>query len=432
MGATVGDYDGDGDADLYLTNLGSNVLLQNDGTGRFTDVTEAAGVADPGWGTSAAFVDFDRDGRLDLFVANYVHWSLDRELDCFDRSGAPDYCSPVSYNSPAPDVLYRNLGDGRFEDVSMEFGIRSVFGNGLGVAVVDFDDDGYADIFVANDQTPNQLWHNLEGKAFADVAVLTGCAVSQTGQAKAGMGVDAADVDGDLDLDLLVVNLHAQTDSFFRNQGEYFSEETALVGLGSVSRPFTRFGVGLKDFDNDGWLDLYQANGRVTLPERASQTGSDPFAEPNTLLRGVAPGGFQLVEPSGGTVEPLVHTSRAAAFGDLDNDGDVDGVVVNRNGPTYLLANRAAGDANWIGLEVLDDAGGPALGARVILDTPSGSIRRDVRVTYSYLASHDPRILVGLGEETIVSQVSVRWPDGRHQDFGPQPINRYSKLRRGS
>ena len=264
MGVTAGDYDNDGDIDLYVTNVGANVLLRNDGNGRFEDVTEFASVGDPGWGTAALFADLDNDDDLDLFVVNYVNWSLGIERDCYDYgTGARNYCDPDNYDAPTHDRLYRNDGDGTFTDVSIEAGLGGVRGNGLGAISADFDRDGRLDVFVANDKTMDRLWLNQGELLFRDEALLWGCAMDDHGVAKAGMGVAAADTDNDGDSELLVVNIEGETDSFFRNEGAYFTDATATVGLATTSRGYTRFGVALADFDNDGRLDLYEANGRV-------------------------------------------------------------------------------------------------------------------------------------------------------------------------
>src|SRR5262249_19906175 len=260
MGVAAGGFDNHGFTDLYVTNFGKNVLLRNDGHGHFVDVTAKAGVASSGWSTSAAFVDYDGDGFLDLFVAHYLNWRPAAEVECFSVTGVPDYCSPASYDLPSAATLYHNNGDGTFSDVSAQSGILSAVGNGLGGVAGDFDRDGRIDIFVANDRTPNHLWLNLGGGRFREAALTMGCALDQDGAPKSGMGVDAVDVDDDGDLDLLIVNLDGESDSFFRNRGQFFADETASVGLRTPSRPFTRFGMALLDFDNDGYVDLYEAN----------------------------------------------------------------------------------------------------------------------------------------------------------------------------
>ncbi len=430
MGVASGDYDRDGDLDLYITNVGANVLLQNDGNGTLTDVTAEAGVGDPGWGTGAAFLDYDDDGHLDLFVANYIVWSIDAELQCSGPSGQPDYCGPKSYQPPAPDVLYRNRGDGTFAEVSVAAGLRAEFGNGLGVICGDFDGDGRVDIFVANDQTPNQLWHNQGDGTFRDIAPVTGCAVDHRGEAKAGMGVDTIDLDDDGDLDILVANLTAQSDSFFRNEGQYFVDDTGKVGLGSASRRFTRFGMGIVDFNNDGWLDLYEVSGRVSRANTPELWSDDVYAEPNLLYEGRANGAFE-VRPFGGTGEDLIATSRAAAFGDLDGDGGVDVVVVNRDHRAYILQNAVRGRGHWIMFDVRDEHGSHAIGATLNLTVAQRTLRRDVRTAYSYCAANDPRIHVGLGPHDRVEDVTIRWTDGTVERFGDFEADRIVFLRRG-
>jgi hypothetical protein len=446
MGVAAGDFDNDGAVDLYVTNLGPNTLLKNDGHGRFTDVTSRAGLSPPsplrgyggqpppavasgGWTTSAAFLDYDADGWLDLFVIRYLDWRPSAEVECFSLTGVPDYCSPRTYDLPTSSTLYHNNRDGTFTDVSERAGFHRAVGNGLGVTTGDFDGDGRIDIFVANDSTPNHLWLNQGNGQFREGALLTGSAVDSDGRPKAGMGVHAADVDDDGRLDVLVVNLDSESDSFYRNRGAYFSDETAAVGLRTASRPFTRFGMALVDFDNDGHLDLYEANGRVG--RQSELFSNDPYAEPNLLFRGLAGPRFVEVAPRGGTRPALVATSRGAAFGDVDNDGGVDIVVVNRDARPYLLRNVVSGRCHWAMFRVIDSYGRDALGAELTMSVGSRSIRRDVRSAYSYLASNDPRVHVGLGSETSVRDVTVRWPDGTRERFGEFAADKIVTLRRG-
>jgi hypothetical protein len=428
IAAAAGDWDDDGDTDLYVANAGPNVLLRNDG-GTFTDVTAASGTGDPGWGTSAAFLDHDADGDLDLFVVNYVVWSSAGELDCYNDFGALDYCLPTNYEAPAGDVLYRNEGDGTFRDVSAAAGLRASSGNGLGMRCGDFDSDGLVDVFVANDTMLDQLWMNQGDGTFADEALIRGCALDENGVAKAGMGVASVDVDGDQDLDLLVANLQGESDSFYVNDGGFFFDRSATFGLAITSRRFTRFGVGFVDFDNDGIVDLYQAAGRVQLsPEPLTE---DAYAEPNLLLRGTGEGRFEPVEPPGGTTELLVGTSRAAAFGDLDGDGGVDVVVVNRDGPVHLLRNVVPDRGAWIRFRVLERSGRDALGAVVEMGVGDRRVTRDVVSGWSYASANDPSVHVGLGEASGVTSVSVRWTDGSEEAFGDFEGGETIALRRG-
>jgi hypothetical protein len=434
MGVAAGDADGDGRTDLYVTNVGPNALLASAGDFTFTDATAAAGVGDPSWSTSAAFFDPDRDGDLDLFVANYIRWSVADEIVCYTKPHPEDYCSPNSYAAPQPDTLYRNAGDGTFADGSYEAGLRATFGNGLGVVCSDFDGDGWTDVFVANDGMLNQLWRNRRDGTFEDVGVASGCAVDQDGRKKAGMGTHAADLDFDGDEDLLVVNLAGESDSFYRNDGRHFSDRTALVGLAGPSRPFTRFGTGFADFDHDGVLDLYQANGRVTRLTEA--TGPRPFDEPNLLFRGSAdsPGGrFEEVLPRGGTAELLAATSRAAAFGDLDGDLAIDVVVVNRDAPAYLLLNRVPERGNAVVFRVTE-RGRDALGAEIETRVGDRRVVRTVRSAYGYCTASDPRVHLGLGAATsVAADVVVTWVDGTHERFaGPFAAGAVHVLVRGA
>jgi len=429
MGVAAGDFDNDGYTDLYVTNYGRNVLLKNDGRGHFIDVTTQAGVASTGWSTSAAFVDYDADGLLDLFVVHYLDWRPAAEVECYSLTGVPDYCSPKSYDLPSAATLYHNNGNGTFTDVSERSGLTAAVGNGLGVVAGDFDRDGRIDLLVSNDRTPNHLWLNQGSGRFREAALAMGCALDQDGVAKSGMGVDAVDVDDDGDLDLLVVNLDGESDSFFRNQGKFFVDDTVSVGLRTPSRPFTRFGTAFRDFDNDGFLDLYEANGRVG---RQSETYSaDPYAEPSLLFRGLAGPTFEEVAPRGGTLPLLIASSRAAAFGDIDNDGGVDVVVVNRDNRPFLLHNVVQPRGHWLLIRVVDEHQRDALGAELTMSVGSRTIRRDVRAAFSYLASNDPRVHVGLGTETTVRNVIVKWPDGVRESFGDLEANRIVVLRLG-
>jgi hypothetical protein len=431
MGVATGDYDDDGRTDLYVTGVGGSVLLHNDGGGRFTDVTAAANVADAaGWASSAAFFDFDHDGDLDLLVVNYVRWSPETERECRSPVGGPDYCSPRSYNAPSPCVLYRNDGGGRFVDVSESAGLHAAFGNGLGVAIADFDGDGWEDAFIANDGTPNQLWINRHDGTFVDAAVTSGCAMDTQGVAKAGMGVVAADVDDDGDVDLFVANLCGQSDSFYRNDGGRFSDRTATVGLGATSRPFTRFGDGMYDFDQDGLLDLYVAAGRVA---RATEPiVADVYAEENLVFRGTAPGRFEEVLPRGGTTKPYVFASRGAAFGDFDGDGGIDVVVVNRDAPAHLFRNVVANRGHWLSLSVLEKSGRDALGAVVTVPLGARKLTRVVHSAESYCSASDPRVHLGLGAATSVGPVTVRWVGGETETFVVGGVDRVVVLRRGA
>lgn len=434
MGCACGDYDGDGLVDLYVTNVGPNVLYRNNGNGTFTAVTDRAGVGDDAWSTSAAFVDFDSDADLDLFIVNYIGWSLDHDLACFSGQGARDYCSPNNYNAPAPDTLYRNNGNGTFDDISDAAGVRKTFGNGLGLACADFDLDGRLDFYVANDGMPNQLWLNSGGPGapgFTDEALIAGCAVNLLGKSEAGMGVQAVDIDQDLDFDLFLSHLRNETNTFYLNQDGLFDDTTSAMGLAGPSIDFTGFGLGFADFNHDGRLDIYVANGRVKRLE-PSLDPDDAYAEPNQLFAGIGSVRFEEVLPRGGTVESLILTSRGAAFGDLDNDGDIDIVVVNKDAPPYLLRNIAAKDGHWIMFTVLNRNGGHALHATVRLVAEGTVQTRMVQRAYGYCTSNDPRVHFGLGDPTKVDSVTVRWPTGGSETFGPLAAGQIHELRQGT
>ena len=426
MGVATADADGDGSVDLLVTNVGPNVLLLNDGAGRFRDATRTSGVGHAGFSTSASFADLDLDGDLDLYVTNYLHWAANVEIPCTNQSGGVDYCDPQTYEAPAIDALYENLGDGTFRDVTESAGVSAV-GCGLGVVAGDFDDDGRVDLFVANDGMPDFLWVNETtdgGLSFTDQAFERGCAVDGHGAAKAGMGVASADLDADGDLDLLVCNLNTESDSVFENRGGSFHDATARVGLGRASRSFTRFGVGIVDFDLDGVLDLFQANGRVQrLSPRFS---TDLYAEPNLLFHGAADGRFREVTPRVGAA----RTSRGAAFGDVDGDGAVDVLVVNRDAPVELLMNRVPRRGTAVVLRILDARGGPALGARVTAMVEGRKVRRDVATDGSYVSASAPDVILGLGSAPSASTVVVRWTDGFEERLGTLPAGSRRTVRR--
>jgi hypothetical protein len=431
MGCACADYDGDGDTDIYVTNVGANILYRNNGDGTFTDVTKQAGVGDEAWSTSSASFDFDGDGHLDLIVANYLKWSRETEVNCYSRGGLPDYCSPLNYKSPAMDTLYHNRGDGTFENVTHAAGLDKAYGNGLGVVCADFNRDGRIDIFVANDGMPNQLWINQGNGKFVDEAMIRGCAVSAFGMPRAGMGVAAVDIWQHGWLDLFVTHLVGEGNGLFVNTNGYFTDTIILKGPNSPSLPYTGFGVGFADFDNDGNLDLYVANGRVKLGARDLDS-NDPYAEPNNLLRGVGRGQFEEVTPQGGTSPPLIATSRGAAFGDLDNDGGIDVIVINRDAPAHLLRNVVPHRGHWITLTLLDKKGRDAIGATVRLESSSSIFWRQVQPHQSYCSSNDPRVHCGLGSAQQVNHLIVRWPAGTEEEFGPFAANSFYKVREGS
>ena len=430
MGCTAGDFDGDGATDLYVTNVGPNVLYRNLGNGAFEDVTGEAGVGHPGWSTSCGFLDADLDGDLDLFVVNYLGWSEQMEIACKTALGQ-DYCSPNNYEAPTRDALYRNDGAGAFTDVSEDWGFGSAFGNGLGVSFGDFDGDRRPDVYVANDMMPNQLWINRGPGSFEDDALLLGCAANMDGESEAGMGTVAFDLEDDGDLDLFLTHLREETNTLYVNTGGVFADRTAALGLASPSLRYTGFGVGLVDFDLDGSLDLYVANGAVTK-NRPAFDPEDPYAEPDQLFRGIGAGRFEEVSPAGGLAGAAIEASRGAAFGDLDGDGDVDVVVVDSGSRVRLLENVVERRGHWLGLSVLGENGSDAIGATVRIELGGETRFRSVWPATSYCSSNDPRVFCGLGDHPAPVEVTVLWPDGSEERFGPLEVDRLHELRRGS
>lgn len=432
MGVAAGDVDNDGDVDLYVTNLGSNQLLRNNGDGTFTDVTAESQADDPNWSTSASFFDYDRDGWLDLFVANYVRYSSDDFPKCYSPSSRRDYCGPAAHK-PAPDRLFRNLGGAVFEDVTLRAGLSREFGAGLGVVSGDFNRDGWVDLYVANDGLPNQLWINRKNGTFVNEALLSGVALNRMGKAEAGMGVDAADFDGDGDEDLFVSHLNGETNTVYVNDGDgNFEDRSIETQLAAASFPYTGFGAGWVDYDNDGRLDVLVLNGEVRIIEKLAAQGHPyPLVQPNQLFHNLGDGRF--VEVKGAELGVLAdqEVSRGAAFGDVDNDGDRDLVIFNNNGPLRLLLNNVGNQSRWLGVKVVSKAGRDALGAVVTAAGPAGTLIRRVRTDGSYCSANDPRILLGLGGSKDALSVRVDWPGGVSEKFADLPTGAYHTLTEG-
>ena len=436
MGVAAGDIDNDGWVDLYLTRFGPNRLLRNRGDGTFEDISAASGADEPSWGVPATFLDIDGDGLLDLFVGNYLNYTLDTHTQCYNRSGPPDYCPP-EVSPPAPSRLYRNLGNNTFADVTAAAGLGREFGPALGAAAVDVDRDGRMDLFVANDQQENQLWMNQGGGAFRNFALLRGVALGAAGDAKADMGVDAGDFDNDGDEDLFITELTGQGSTLYVNGGDgLFEDRSAAYGIRAASLPYTGFGAGWIDIDNDGWLDLIAVNGSVT--QRLEALGPEspfPLDQRNQVFRNLAGVRFEDVTDRAGAAFARSAVSRGLAFGDIDNDGDTDLLVANTAGRAELLLNQVGQRRAWMGLRLVDgDPPRDMPGARVAVTAADGvTRRRRVRVDGSYASAHDPRVLVGLaGEPAGALSVQVVWPGGRSETWPEVPVGRYTTLAAGA
>jgi len=432
-GVAAGDVNNDGWVDLYVTNVGSNQLWLNNGDGTFTDVTESSGTDDPRWSSSATFFDYDRDGWLDLMVLNYVVWSRENQPVCRKSSGARDYCGPNSHK-PTPDKLFHNLGDGRFEDVTISSRIAAEYGAGLGVVATDLDQDGWQDLYVANDQMRNTLWMNRRDGTFENTALMAGAAVNRDGQAEASMGLDVGDVDNDGDMDLFMTHLKSQTNTLYANRGDgIFEDITAASGLAGPSVPTTGFGMSFLDLDNDGWLDVVVGNGRVSrdidVDDPADLT---PYLEANQLYL-QRDGAFVDVSDQAGPGFVRPEITRGLAVGDIDNDGDPDVVICNNTGPTQIFINNLGGKNHWVGLRLMTESGRDDHAAQVFLETASGRrLLRQVRVDGSYLSANDPRVLFGLAGESGPVSIEVHWVDGRIEAFTGIPSDQYTTVVAGT
>ena len=439
MGVAAGDFDNDGYTDLYVTNFGHNVLYHNNGNGTFTDVTAAAGVASSGWSTSAAFIDYDRDGLLDLAVVHYVEFDQKR---CYLPSGRREYCGPQDFGRTITQV-YRNLGKGRFQDVTEEMGLNAKRGPGLGILTGDFSSTGWPSLLVANDGAANHLWLNEprdqahpNDRVFREAGLAHGLAYASDGRARAGMGLAMGDLYGDGGEAVVVTNLPNEGFTLFKRQprGDYM-DSTVQSGVFSPSQPYTGFGVGLIDIENRGLLDLFSANGAVLSVPAARPDDPYPYAERNLLLRNRGKGkGFEDATAAAGATLEHTDVSRAAVFGDVNNDGGIDILVTNNNGPARLLLNAASGRGHWLLVKlegVRSNRSG--YGSSVELIRKDGSsVKHWVRGDGSYLAANDPRVHFGLGKSPEVDRVQVRWPAGGCEYWNQIAVDRILTLREGS
>ncbi|RKU15152.1 hypothetical protein C6500_20880 [Candidatus Poribacteria bacterium] len=443
QGVAIGDVDNDGDADVYVTNYGADAFYRNNGDGTFA--LQEAGLSNEAWGTSATFGDYDRDGYLDLYVANYVQF--DPESVCRGKHGAPDYCNPQVFE-PAADRLFRNNGDGTFTDVSQQTGIAAMPGRGLGVVCLDLTGDGWADFYVANDGEANQLWVNQKDGTFAEEAILYGLAFNAYGQPEGSMGIAVGDVNGDTRPDLFVTHLSGETNTLYvASTYAVFVDMTEMVGFAGRDLPFTGFGCGFVDFDNDADLDIALANGRVkrgAVLEGAS-TGEfwNFYAEPNLLFQnsqtglvgaGLVPAqsiAFTDVSSRVPDFTRQIEVSRGMAFGDIDRDGDIDMVVSGLDNRLRLFRNDAPPPQHhWLSVQAITQRR-DALGAHVTLRTASRTLTGYVLPGSSYLSSSEPSVHFGLGTIDTIQAIEVHWQDGSRERFSGTTANQRVKVYQG-
>lgn len=427
MGIATGDVDADGDTDVFLANFGPNQLWLNQGDGTFQLANAVESFALHEWSAGAAFVDVNQDGALDLYVVNYVDFTVAAHTACLGISHKDDYCAPTAYPATA-DRLYMNSGTGEFIDVSKESGIQSAVGGGLGVITFDVDRDGLLDLYVANDPTVNFLWRNLGAATFKDIALSAGAAVNGDGKSEASMGIDALDFDNDCDVDVFMTNLTSETNTLLKNSDQgWFVDATNSAGVGATSFPFTGFGTGWFDAELDGDLDLFVANGAVSLianEERA--VAGELLGQRNQLWLNDGNGIY--AEQTDGDVVQTVETSRGTAFADLDNDGLVDLLVASNDGPLRAYKNVTEHANHWIGALVKEN--GVASHNAVVELVEQACVSRIARTDGSYASANDPRVVFGLGAIDIQQKLRVTWADGETRIFGSLAIDRYHVLER--
>jgi len=433
QGVAVGDYDGDGYPDLYVTQYGRSILYHNNGDGTFTDVTEKAGVAAPGWGSSAVWLDYDNDGRLDLFVGQFVAFSKELNQACgVEEDGNRHYCIPQHY-SPTASRLFRNNGDGTFTDVSKESGIAAHPGKVWGVVATDINNDGLMDLWVSNDTLADFLFVNQGNGKFEEMGTLAGVAYSDGGRPRSGMGVDSADFDDDGWMDLFVANIDREMFAIYKNNHDGTFDDLALpTGIGKATKFMSGWGLKFFDYDNDGNLDLFLANGN---PDDliSSLHGEVTYAEPLMLFHHTARS-FQDVSPASGPVFARKMCARGLAIGDFDNDGAVDVLICENNGAPLLLRNTAAAGNHWLGVRLVGKKCNPdAVGARISYQ--AGNLKRSrMKVGGgSYLSSHDPRLVLGLGAYQKIDWLEIKWPlpSGKIDRFTDLPVDRYVTIVEG-
>ena len=434
IGAAVGDYDNDGNDDIYITCVGPNHLFRNLGNGKFADVTAKAGVGDPGFSTSAVWFDYDNDGRLDLFVGNYVEWSVEKDLYCTLDNKNKSYCTPQSYKGQSA-TLYRNRGNGTFEDVTQKAGVHDPSGKTLGVALLDYDNDGWLDLFVANDTEPNKLYHNNHNGTFTDEGVPAGVAFSAAGTARAGMGVDAADYDGSGRPSVIIGNFTNESMALYHNDGSgLFTDEAATSGIGKLSAQSLTFATFFFDYDLDGLLDIFAANGHVS-DDIAVVQPNVKYAQPPHVFRNKGKKKFEEVTAKLGRSMQRSIVGRGAAYGDYDNDGDLDLLITSNNGPARLLRNDNANQNDLLRVKLVGSRSNrDGIGSRVSVKTSKGAkLDQMVRTGSSYASQSELPLVFGLGkpEEGMVLTVEVTWPGGQKETIADVKPNQSVTIQEG-
>ena len=432
MGVAAADYDNDGAIDLYMTVLGRNRLFRNMGGLKFTDVTDRAGVGDPGFSTSAAWFDYDRDGRLDLFVANYVQWSIDKDLFCTLDGKTKSYCTPESYMGQS-GTLYRNKGDGTFENVTRAAGMFDSAAKALGIALIDVDGDDWMDLFIANDTQPNRLYRNNRDRTFTEMGTKAGIAYNEAGVARAGMGVDAADYDGSGRQSLVIGNFSNEMMALYTNEGNgLFIDEAPTTTIGKASLLTLTFGCFFLDYDLDGRIDIFAANGHVSDDISAVQPNVK-YAQPPHLFRNLGARRFEEVTPRMGAAMQRPMVARGAAYADYDRDGDLDLLIAANNGPARLLRNDGGSRNNRLRVSVIGTTSNRSgIGTRVeslIAGKPGPSAF--VKTGSSYLSQSELPVTLGLGTAARVSGVRVTWPNGRAESLPALDANQAIVVQEG-
>ena len=432
MGVTYGDIDNDGDLDLYVLNFGKNQMLLNNGDGTFKDITDTSNTGGFSWSSSATFIDYDKDGFLDLYVVNYVEYNIKNLMECKSYDGSLDYCSPQGY-VPSFDKLYHNNGKGIFTDASSRSGIKSEALPGLGVVSADFNNDGWIDLYVANDGRENVLWINDKKGGFRNMAMTSGVAVNMTGLAEASMGVDAGDFDNDGDVDLFMTHLKRQTNTLYVNNGKgWFADSGVKLGLGSTSFSSTGFGTIWIDYNNDGMLDLFSANGAVIKePKQMKQGLKYPLEQVNQIWQNIGKSKYKEMTKEQDASFLKSGVSRGVSYGDIDNDGDLDLVVTNNSGSPQILINHNDSNNNWIGLKLIrKELKREDYSAKIEVDLGSTKIYRQLKVDGSYASAHDSRVLVGLGNNKKTPEIKITWSDGKIQTLKNLKNNQYNIIKR--